>query len=155
VSARRGRALDLSIARVGVDWAPSGKAVARVAAGVLAAERTRLARLSITFVGDADIARMNFRWFHKRRVTDVIAFALEDPLGTAGDVYIAPGVARRNAARLQVSATTEVLRLVIHGVLHVLGYDHPEGLSRVRSKMWRRQEALVERLVSAEAARRA
>ena len=39
----------------------------------------------------------------------------------------------------------ELLRLVVHGVLHVLGYDHPDGESRERSAMWRRQETLVQR----------
>jgi ssRNA-specific RNase YbeY (16S rRNA maturation enzyme) len=41
----------------------------------------------------------------------------------------------------------ELVRLVVHGTLHVLGYDHPDGPGRTRSAMWRRQERYVRRLV--------
>jgi ssRNA-specific RNase YbeY (16S rRNA maturation enzyme) len=40
-----------------------------------------------------------------------------------------------------------LLRLVVHGILHVLGYDHPEGASRTRSRMWKLQEAYVAALI--------
>jgi ssRNA-specific RNase YbeY (16S rRNA maturation enzyme) len=41
---------------------------------------------------------------------------------------------------------SELQRLVVHGVLHVLGYDHPEGSGRTRCAMWRRQEAYLRRV---------
>ncbi len=63
-----------------------------------------------------------------------------------GDIYIAPGVARRNAARHGAGVREEIARLVVHGTLHVLGYDHPEGEERTASRMWRRQERLLARL---------
>jgi probable rRNA maturation factor len=44
-----------------------------------------------------------------------------------------------------VSLRQELVRLVIHGTLHALGYDHPEGDHRIRSPMWRRQERYVKR----------
>jgi ssRNA-specific RNase YbeY (16S rRNA maturation enzyme) len=43
----------------------------------------------------------------------------------------------------------ETLRLVVHGVLHVLGYDHPAGESRYESPMWRRQERLLRSALAA------
>jgi probable rRNA maturation factor len=60
-----------------------------------------------------------------------------------GDIYIAPEVARRNALSFGVPQREEVARLVVHGVLHVAGYDHPEGAARIESPMWRRQEQLL------------
>lgn len=114
--------------------------VARVARGVLEAER-RGAVLSISFVGRARMRALNRRWRGKRAPTDVLAFALTGPGGAlAGDVYICPWVAARQAGALGVPLTEELTRLVIHGVLHVLGHDHPEGAGRTASPMWRRQE---------------
>ena len=45
----------------------------------------------------------------------------------------------------------ELARLVVHGTLHVLGHDHPEDDSRLRSPMWRRQERLLRRVLGARA----
>ena len=120
--------------------------VARVADRVLRAEGVRHAALSIAFVSDRRIAALNWRHLGHRGPTDVISFSLAPahpgaPLG--GDIYIAPEVARRNAIAKARGAREELIRLVVHGVLHVLGHDHPEGEGRYDSAMWQRQEALV------------
>ena len=60
-----------------------------------------------------------------------------------GDIYIAPQVARANAMRFGRGVREELARLVIHGTLHVLGHDHPDGTDRTSSPMWRRQERLL------------
>ena len=120
--------------------------VARVAERVLRAERVRHARLSIAFVTEREIARLNWGHLRHRGPTDVISFrfaagARNEPV--TGDVYIAPGVARRNAAAHRTGVREEILRLVIHGVLHVLGHEHPTDDSRMHSPMWQRQERLL------------
>jgi probable rRNA maturation factor len=126
--------------------------VAAAARTVLRAEGVRRASVSVALVSDAAIRRLNARHLGHRRPTDVIAFTLTGPDGsTVGDVYIAPGVARAAAAELGIPAREEVLRLVVHGTLHVLGYDHPAGMARVRSAMWRRQEALLSRVLGVRA----
>jgi probable rRNA maturation factor len=61
--------------------------------------------------------------------------------------------AARQAAELGVPLDEELLRLVIHGTLHVLGYDHPDSdEERAGSPMYRRQEALLTELLAAERA---
>ena len=65
--------------------------------------------------------------------------------------YICPSIARRSARDVQISSREELLRLVVHGILHVLGYDHPEGAARTRSRMWKRQEAYVAALMGGRA----
>ncbi|HEY7234883.1 MAG TPA: rRNA maturation RNase YbeY [Gemmatimonadaceae bacterium] len=121
--------------------------VTEIARAVLRSEGVGAARLSITFVNNRRIAALNRRHLGHRGSTDVISFCLTpDAAGTplVGDIYIAPDVARRNAAAHAVSVREELTRLVVHGVLHVLGFDHPEGEEdRRASAMWRRQEALV------------
>ncbi|HEU4721710.1 MAG TPA: rRNA maturation RNase YbeY, partial [Gemmatimonadaceae bacterium] len=84
--------------------------------------------------------------------TDVISFGFA-PVARAravvGDVYIAPGMARRNAIAHGRGVREELMRLVVHGVLHVLGHDHPEDETRYESPMWRRQERLLRALGAA------
>lgn len=123
--------------------------VRATARAVLSAERVGTALISIAFVSARAIARLNRTHLGVDDPTDVIAFAFQrtgrgSPL--IGDIYIAPAVARAHAKRYGVPPREEAVRLVVHGVLHVLGRDHPEGAARFKSPMWRRQERLVRRL---------
>lgn len=125
--------------------------VATIARAVLKAERARQAMLSIAFVSNPTIRALNKRHLRRDRATDVIAFGFRrtsrhQPI--VGDIYIAPAVARESATANGVPLRDEIVRLVVHGVLHVLGYDHPE-IGRMKSAMWRRQERLVARLSGA------
>lgn len=120
------------------------------AVAALRAEGIGDAMLSITFVGRAAMSELNRRYLGHRGATDVISFGLERPGkrgAVLGDIYICPEVARENAGRQGVAAGEEVLRLVVHGVLHVLGHDHPNGESRTTSAMWRRQERILARVL--------
>jgi len=109
-------------------------------------ERARGTRVELTLLDAARMRRLNRRATGRRRITDVIAFALPQPDGTmVGDVYLCPAAARRWVGH--GSVTVELVRLAVHGTLHVLGYDHPDGPGRTRSRMWRKQETYVRRLV--------
>lgn len=128
----------------------SRERVASVARAVLRSEKVGDAMLSITFVSAATIRALNRRHLRRDRPTDVIAFGFRER-GTAGavvgDVYISPDAARASARADGITVREEIVRLVVHGTLHVLGHDHPETDARVTSAMWRRQERLVRRLV--------
>ncbi len=103
--------------------------------------------LSVTFVTDQSIAELNHEYLQRSGPTDVLAFRLgDDPI--VGDVYISADTARRNAAAYQIPLKEELLRLVVHGTLHVLGYDHPEDDERHLSPMFQLQESLLDRLLS-------
>lgn len=120
--------------------------VRRAAVATLQRKKIDSALLSIAFLGTRAMTQLNRKYLGKARPTDVISFALQNPLGgsaTIGDIYICPEVARANARLQGVSAREEIVRLVVHGVLHVLGGDHPEGLARASSAMWRLQEEIV------------
>jgi probable rRNA maturation factor len=117
--------------------------VRRVVEGVLEGER-RPALVSVTFLGRDAMRRLNATHKGRDLPTDVLAFAMTDGLGrTVGDVYVCPWVAAREARARGVPLREELIRLVIHGTLHVLGRTHPEGADRTRSAMWRRQERYV------------
>ena len=123
---------------------PLGRPAVIEAAETVCRGERRSADLSVSFVGRDRMRLLNARWKGRDEPTDVLAFALTDPRGTlAGDIYICPWVAAREARSRGISLRQELHRLVVHGVLHVLGYDHPEGRSRTASPMWRRQERYV------------
>lgn len=124
--------------------------VKETAVAALRAERVKDAMLSITFVGRTAMSELNRRYLRHRGPTDVISFGLERSGkrgAVIGDIYICPEVARDNAKRQGVPIGEEVLRLVVHGTLHVLGHDHPTGASRTASPMWRRQERILARVL--------
>jgi probable rRNA maturation factor len=121
--------------------------VRRVVQAVLRSER-RDALISVTFVGRDSMRRLNAEHKGHDNPTDVLTFALADPAGRIiGDIYICPWVARREARDRSIRLREELVRLIVHGTLHALGRDHPEGEARTRSAMWRRQERYVETLV--------
>lgn len=118
----------------------------RVAESVLRAERVRDAVVSLTFVSDRRMAAINWGHLQHRGATDVISFGFAPVAKGApltGDIYIAPAVARRNALEHGVGIREELLRLVVHGMLHVIGYEHPVDDTRYSSAMWKRQERLL------------
>jgi len=140
------------VATEGVRIPVARERVTSLAESVLRAERVRDATVSVAFVSDRRIATLNREHLGHAGPTDVISFAFE-PVGPAfevvGDVYIAPDVARKNARAHGRGVREELLRLVVHGVLHVVGHDHPEDDSRYRSRMWKRQEQLLRTLGAA------
>lgn len=124
--------------------------LARAGELVLRAEKAGAALLSVTLVSRRRIAAMNRRHLGHAGATDVISFGFRDPAGAViGDVYVCPEVAALNAKAHGVPVREELLRLVVHGTLHVLGHDHPEGESRTASPMWKRQERLLARALRA------
>lgn len=120
--------------------------VERVVTGVLQAEH-RTASLSITFLDAGAMQQLNAVHKGHDTPTDVLSFALPQPDGSlAGDIYVCPSVAATEAAERGIPLRQELIRLVVHGVLHTLGYDHPEGDARAESEMWQLQERYVEAL---------
>jgi probable rRNA maturation factor len=106
----------------------------------LLAEGIAEAELSLSFVNEAEIEDLHVRYLHEPGPTDVLSFPLdgEDERGVRvlGDVVIAPAVAARNNPD---DPAAELRLLVVHGVLHLLGYDHEE--EEEKAQMWARQLA--------------
>ncbi len=97
------------------------------------------AELSILFVGSDHIRRLNARYAGDDYATDVLAFPMmedDEDWVMLGDVYVCPEVARDNAARLGHSLDRELEMLVVHGILHLLGYDHQndDDMSRMDAR---------------------
>jgi probable rRNA maturation factor len=98
-----------------------------------------LAELSVLLVDTEYMAELNHRWMGGDGPTDVLAFPMDEGSidhgpgespgvepALLGDIVLAPGVAARQAATAGHSAAEELHLLTVHGVLHLLGYDHAE-----------------------------
>jgi probable rRNA maturation factor len=79
--------------------------------------------VSITFVRDPEIRKLNRKYRGIDRATDVLSFPMDDE-DVLGDIVISADTAKRNAKRYGVTPEKEVKRLLVHGTLHLLGYDH-------------------------------
>jgi len=96
--------------------------------------------LVIALVSDSEIRALNQRYRRKNQPTDVLSFPSDprDPMPhgavSLGDVVIATGVARRQAEEAGHSYATELKVLALHGLLHLLGYDHHGADDRGRMK---------------------
>jgi len=110
---------------------------------LLAAAGRPNAVLSITLVGDAAIRKLNREYRGKDRVTDVLSFPLGDGAQQQllGDVVISVATAKRQAAAYDASPQREIERLLIHGILHLLGHDHHRRDERGRMEREERRLA--------------
>jgi probable rRNA maturation factor len=114
-------------------------ATAGLARATLAGEGLLDVELSVSFVEEAEIEDLHVRYMDEPGSTDVLSFPLDDvdEGGTRllGDVVIAPAVAARNNPS---DPDAELRLLLVHGILHLLGYDHEDGAEK--AEMWARQE---------------
>jgi probable rRNA maturation factor len=104
--------------------------------------------VSIALFADQAICDLNREYLGRDRPTDVIAFALHEAgQPVLGDIYVGFDQAVRQAEEMSVPLNEELMRLAIHGALHVLGYEHPESDARFDSEMFRVQERLLRELL--------
>ena len=89
-------------------------------------------QVCLSFVSDEDMRELNRRYRKIDRTTDVLSFAQRDigGVGILGDVVISYDTAVRNSQRFSVTVEGEIRRLVVHGILHLLGFDHAEKRQR-------------------------
>jgi len=105
--------------------------------------------ISVTLLGDHEIQELNLSYLSVDSPTDVIAFSLYGPEeAVVGDIYIGYQRAMIEAVEREIPIEVELVRLVIHGTLHVLGHDHPDTNERHRSDMFLLQESLVKELIN-------
>jgi probable rRNA maturation factor len=113
--------------------------LAALARTTLVAEGHDAVELSLSFVESSEIEELHVRYMGEPGPTDVLSFPLGEtsPDGTRliGDVVIAPAIAAENNP---ADPAGELRLLLVHGILHLLGYDH-EGDAE-RAEMWSRQE---------------
>lgn len=109
----------------------------RIAASVLKAEKTVMP-VSLLITRDRGIRALNKRYLKHDYATDVVSF-------DTGDVVVSAEYARRYARENGIPFREELARYVVHGLLHLLGYDDKK--TKDRERMFARQEALLKKIL--------
>ena len=113
-----------------------------VAKKVLSGENRRTEIISLALVGKAEIKKLNKKFRKKDEATDVLSFELQ-PAGSKegcfGEIIICPDIVKENAEKYGVSQKSEMLKVFVHGILHLCGYDH-EISKKEADEMERLQE---------------
>lgn len=102
--------------------------------------------VTVQLIGDDAMARLNWKFRKKRGPTDVLSFPADDTKPNAkseyvGDIAISPETARRNARRFSRSLGGEMRILILHGMIHLAGFDHETDhgeMDRLERKLRRR-----------------
>lgn len=111
---------------------------------VLRKEGSGYRLLNVVFINDRKSRQLNRKFLAHDYATDVLAFRLDEGSGLEGEVYVNLDRARIQARKYGVTFKNEVMRLVIHGLLHLLGYK--DSTRRAQLIMNRKQEDYVERI---------
>ena len=119
----------------------------KIFCGALAESLNQSGRaFSVIFVGTSAMRRLNSEWRNKDRATDVLSFAyggeLVDGLPFLGEIVIAPEIAVRQAAEYDAAAESEIRKLIVHGLLHLMEYDHETDggeMIRIQRRITRRR----------------
>ncbi|BCA54968.1 putative rRNA maturation factor [Nitrospira sp. KM1] len=128
-------------------------AIRRIARSILLELGEASSELGLAFVGDRRIHRLNKEFRGKDYATDVLAFPMgfpdspltEFPVRQLGDVVISLPTAMRQARLGSRSIDEEITALMVHGILHLCGYDH-ETAEREARRMRRREHMVLRRL---------
>jgi probable rRNA maturation factor len=99
-------------------------------------ENKKLGEIEIVFLKDPEILKINKEFLQHDYFTDVIAFGYNQKGLISGDICIGIECVSRNAAKYKSSFKEEVIRVIVHGILHLIGYEDkdPEGKKRMKKK---------------------
>lgn len=121
------------------------KKIAKRAEFILKVMGEKEAELSLLFVNDSYIRRLNWKYRKINSKTDVLAFSMREGSGLSkdslilGDIVISTETAKREAARRRSSIQKEISLYLIHGILHLLGYDDRKTSGRKRMRQKQRE----------------
>jgi probable rRNA maturation factor len=129
--------MPVEIVRRGAGKKLTGFRLKKIALTVLELVERKDVELSLALIGNAEMRRLNARYRSKDYPTDVLSFPVEGPVGAAapllGDVIISVEKAAQQAKERRHSLEREMELLLIHGIVHLLGYDHERSAKDARA----------------------
>ena len=99
--------------------------------------------ISIIFCDNKTLNNFKIKYFYEDVFTDIVTFKIEDKPFLEAELYISAEMAIENAKEFKVSLDNEIIRLVSHGILHLIGYD--DSNNSLSKKMFSVQEEIVEK----------
>ena len=146
VSASYNIAMSIEVVRRGVGKGYSASAVKSTALEILRLLKRENVELSLALVGNSEMRKINARYRGRDYATDVLSFSAEEnlpgPVSLLGDVVISVEKARTQAKERGRTLKDEMTTLLIHGIVHLLGYDH-ERSARDTAEMWQKEWELA------------
>ena len=110
--------------------------------------------ISLSFVNDETIQQLNNQYLHKDKPTNVLSFSLQEGEfnninpHVLGDIVISLDTAQKDASKSGLSLEQEIDFLIIHGLLHLLGYNHEKTTKEETKKMQRKEKDLFRLLIA-------
>ncbi|OGZ75273.1 MAG: rRNA maturation RNase YbeY [Candidatus Staskawiczbacteria bacterium RIFCSPLOWO2_12_FULL_37_15] len=108
-----------------------------IAKKVLKGENRNREKVSLAFVGKKEMQKLNKKFRGKNKPTDVLAFGENSKfqipnskLNYLGEIVICPEVVKENGKKFGADSKKEIIKVFVHGILHLLGYDHEKSLCR-------------------------
>ncbi|MGB9743343.1 MAG: rRNA maturation RNase YbeY [Minisyncoccales bacterium] len=114
----------------------------KIASAVLKREKEKNLELSIVLVGQSKIKKLNKQYRRRNRPTDVLSFSYNG----SGEVVICLEQVKKNAKKFKSSFKTELKRVLIHGILHLLGYDHEKSINEAK-RMRKKEEIYLSSII--------
>jgi probable rRNA maturation factor len=119
------------------------KTMRRIGEGVLASEHKEKIDLSVVLAESEDSRKLNEKYRQINRPTDVLSFTFE----SSGEIILCPQIVKENAKKYGEIFEREFYRVLIHGILHILGYDH-EADKKAEEEMFKKQENYLSKLLT-------
>jgi len=104
-----------------------------------------ISAINIVFVDEKEMQRLNKEYRNVDDVTDVLSFNL-DAEGFLGEIYICPKYVKKTVENYE----EEIIRLIVHGILHLLGFEHKtklDDISKQKEDMFVKQEEILENIL--------
>lgn len=117
--------------------------IRRLASKIKLPSRLNNLKINLYFVKNSVIKKLNLKFFGKNYATDVISFDLGKDYA---EIFIAPSVVKENAFIFKTEFKEELYRCVIHGVLHIFGFN--DKIKKEKNIMWKAQEAILKKISS-------
>ena len=140
--------MPVEITRRGAGKKVPSRALKKIAQAILTAAGQAEAELSLVLIGNTEMQKLNAKYRSKAYPTDVLSFPMDEGLPPAnqllGDVIISVEKARQQAKERGRSRDEELVTLLIHGIVHLLGYDHERSaqdaraMKRLENKIYRK-----------------